>query len=436
MNLTTPAGRQLAWYLEVMNSDMRGLTLDEHDLHFAAPAEATEDELRTAWSGWATRVGHTAIDKVTRDDEHEIAVELSTDKSTRYQLTIAVEPKPPHRVQAMDWQRLYDFTVAVREATEADGPALAEIEQRAPIEVGDARVTFDRSADYLAAARLMEDATVVMAEVDGEPAAVEWGALHHTRIGGRHYRLVNFIHLRVAAEHQRKGLWGALVRKLNEIYPAEVAADGDYACAARDNHSIQNAFAGRPRWRVAPVRALIRAQPASSSAAPAPGRPATPDDAERIVELLNTTHGREAMFLPYTTEALRTRLERAPDLYTWQHLRLTENAVVGVWPSGAQIRVLRETDGHTTETRHGLVLDYGYAPGAEAEFEQLFGYWGDRLAAHDHTHLSIFTSEPSPSYPIIERLADRLEPFDIWTYPVGEPESTAADGVYADQVYF
>ncbi len=433
MNLTSPAGRQLTWYLEVMNSDMADLTIDEVNQHQATPAEATIEELRAAWAGWAGRVGRTEITKLTRDDEHDIAVELQTDKNTRYRLILGVEPEPPHRIQTLDWQRLYDFTVVVREATDADGPALAEIERRAPIEVGDSRVTFDRSADYLAAARLMEDATVVMAEVDGEPAAVEWGALHHTRIGGQDYRLVNFIHLRVAVEHQRKGLWGALVRKLNEAYPAEVAADGDYACAAQDNHAIQHAFAGRPRWRVGPVRALVRAQP--NEDAPV-GRAATPDDAERIVELLNTTHGREAMFLPYTAEALRARVERAPDLYTWQHLRLTENAVVGVWPSGAQIRVLRETDGQTSETRHGLVLDYGYAPGAEAEFEALLAFWGAWLAAHKHTHLSIFTSEPSPGYATIARLADRLEPFDIWTYPVNEPDATAAHGVYADQVYF
>jgi GNAT superfamily N-acetyltransferase len=433
MDLMTPAGRQLNWYLEVMNSDLSRLQVEEVNRHLAIPTDATDDELRSAWAGWASRVGRTSVANVERDDDFEVVVVVETDKNTRYRLTIGVELEEPHRMIAMDWQRLYDFEVVVRAATDDDGSALAEIERRAPLEFGGSRVTFDRGADYLAAARLMEDATVVMAEVDGVPAGVEWAALHRTRIGGRDYRLVNFIHLRVAAEHQRKGIWSALVRKLNEAYPPQVAADGDYGCAARDNTSVQTAFASRPRWRVGPIRALIRARPRHASPV---GRTATPNDAERIVELLNSSHGHEEMFLPYTRDSLCARLERAPDLYSWQRVRLTDHAVVGVWPSGPQIRIVRETDGHAVESRHGLVLDYGYAPGAEQEFEQLLQFWGDWLAAHDHTHLSIFTSEPSPSYPIIAQRAEKLEPFDLWTSPVSEPDAALAHGVYADQVYF
>jgi hypothetical protein len=178
---------------------------------------------------------------------------------------------------------------------------------------------------------------------------------------------------------------------------------------------------------------LIRAQPHPASPV---GRAAVPSDAERIADLLNSTHGHEEMFLPYDRDSLCARLERAPDLYSWQRVRLTDNAVVGVWPSGPQVRVVRETNGRVAESRHGLVLDYGYARGAEQEFEQLLRFWSDWLAAHDHTHLSIFTSEPSPSYPIIAKLADQLEPFDLWTSPVSEPDAAIAHGVYADQVYF
>jgi len=432
MDHTTPAGRQLAWYLEAMNADPLSREAHEIRQHLKSPPDTTDEELCAGWSNWSSRVGRCAITHVEREGELDMLVVVETNKNTRYRLSVVVESEEPHRITAVDWQRLFDFDVAVRQATEADGAALAEIERRAPIEMGDRRVTFDRSADYLAAARLMEDARVVLAEVDGEPAAVEWAALHRTRIGGRDYRLVNFIHLRVAAEHQRKGLWGALVRKLSESYPSETV-DGDYACAARDNQSIQQAFSKRPRWRVAPVRALIAARPGSGSPV---GRTATPNDADRIAELLNLTHGLEEMFLPYSRESLRERLERAPELYSWQRVRLTDNAVVGVWPSGPQIRVVRESNGRTQVSRNGLVLDYGFAPGAEVEFEKLLLAWGNWLAAHGHTHLSIFTSEPSASYPIIAELAEQLEPFDIWTSPVLEPDSTTVHGVYADQVYF
>lgn len=432
MKQANPASDQLAWYLEVCNGDPLTRQADEVLRHLVLPPGETYSNFAAGWAHWATRVGHCTIAQVELDEEQQIVVVLTTDKDKRYRLSISVEAETPHRISAIDWQRLFDFEVVVREATAADGAALAEIERRAPIEMGGSLLTFDRSADYLAAARLMEDAHVMMAEVDGEPAAVEWAALHHTRIGGQDCRLLNFIHLRVAAEHQRKGLWGALVSRLYESFP-DGTLDGDYNCAARDNETIQKAFAGRPRWQVGPVRALITARPQTGSPV---GREATPDDADLIVELLNAAHGREEMFLPYTRETLCARLERAPELYSWQHLRITDKAVVGVWPSGPQLRVLRESNGRTVENRNGLVLDYGYAAGAEEEFEQLLRHWCEWLAAHEHTQLSIFTSQPSPAYPVIAALSDRLETFDLWTSPMPEPPGAKHHGVYADQVYF
>jgi GNAT superfamily N-acetyltransferase len=429
----TPSGEQLSWYLDTISSNMERLTVEEVNLHFVRPTDSTDEALRADWRGWSRRVGRCQISAVDDSEPFKIVVSIETDKKTHYRLELTTDVEAPHKIVNFEWQRRYDFDVLVREALPEDGPALAEIERRAPIKMGDRLMTFDRSADYFAAARLMEDATIVVAEVDGIPGAVEWAAWHRARIGGREYRLVNYIHLRVAAEHQRKGLWSALVRKLNEAYPPETKMDCGYACAARVNESIQKAFEGRARWSVGPVRALLSAK---RQAGPLVGRVATKGDAEKIAELLNQTHGQEEMYFPCTSDSVRARLERAPDLYSWDQVWLTDCAVLGVWPAGNQTKVVTEKDGRVTEARHGLVLDYGFLRGAESEFEHLLTAWCGWLSEHGHTHLSIFTSRPSCSFPIIQRMADHLEQFDIWTPPIAEPEGAAKHGVFVDQIFF
>jgi hypothetical protein len=81
-------------------------------------------------------------------------------------------------------------------------------------------------------------------------------------------------------------------------------------------------------------------------------------------------------------------------------------------------------------------LDYGFRSGAEAEFQELLRAWCGWLATHDHTHLSIFTSEASAGFDVIKGMTEQLELFDIWTPPIAEPEEAALYGVYMDQVYF
>ena len=72
---------------------------------------------------------------------------------------------------------MLDFDVVVREATEADGAALAEIERRSPLVLDDRKVVIDRGEDYFAFARLMEDVTVCFGLIDGTPAGINCGAL-------------------------------------------------------------------------------------------------------------------------------------------------------------------------------------------------------------------------------------------------------------------
>ena len=325
------------------------------------------------------------------------------------------------------------FEVHVREAKPADAAALADIELRSPIVMGDTTLTFDRRRDYFAASRLMEDVTIVLAEVDGRVASVEWAARHPARIGGVDYRMAIFIHLRVLPEHQGKGLWGRMVEKLSETYPRTERVDCGYAYGARTNTAIQHGFRDVAKWTRGPIRVRL---PAGEQSGSRYGRPARPEDAALIVEILNASHERDEMYVPYTVDTLRARLERAPDLYSWEHFWIGDGAVVGVWPSGKCVRVVTERGGQRAETTPGLVLDYGLLEGADEDLARLLRAWCGWLAVRDHTHLSIFTSEASRGFHVIESLDGQLEPFDLWTPGIEEPEGADRRGLYVDQVYF
>uniref|UniRef100_UPI0025E233F0 hypothetical protein n=1 Tax=uncultured Phenylobacterium sp. TaxID=349273 RepID=UPI0025E233F0 len=166
------------------------------------------------------------------------------------------------------------------------------------------------------------------------------------------------------------------------------------------------------------------------------GRTATPQDAAAIVAGLNAFHGEEEMFVPYTEERLVARLQRAPDLYGWDRMWLADGAMVGVWPAGRALRVVTERDGAQTHSDPGLVLDYAFAPGAEAAFEALLRAWCGWLAARGMDRLTIFTSPHGPAAAVLQALADEVEPYNMWTPNIAVPPGAESRGLYVDPVYF
>ncbi len=191
------------------------------------------------------------------------------------------------------------------------------------------------------------------------------------------------------------------------------------------------------KWDPGPVRVLLDCAVGSSLEV---GRTATARDAARIVEILNACHGGEEMYCPYTVDSLKARLERSPEQYSWEHIRLGENAVVGVWSAGESIRIVTQRDGQSSESRSGIVLDYGFVPGVsgegEAEIDALLAGWCSRLVKSGMDTLSIFTSEASAGYRTIVNRARESEVFFAWTPGVAVPERLAENGVYVDPIYF
>ncbi|HXW82924.1 MAG TPA: hypothetical protein VEJ86_00825, partial [Candidatus Binataceae bacterium] len=356
---------------------------------------------------------------------------ISAAKDRKWRLKLAVEPQPPHRILRQQFDRELDPNVEVRRAVESDAAALAEIERRCPIVMSGKSMYFDRGADYFASNRLMEQATVGIAFVDGKPAAASCGALHKICVGGVERSLVTVTHLRVLPEHQRRGLWGAVNRAFDHYFDD---VDGSRAYISVENAGMQHGFTNTPnKWS----KPIYRMQLATAKlAGPAAGREASAGDARAIVEIMNRCHQQEEQYLPYIETSFAARVTRSPRDYSWLRVRMTDRAVVGVWPAGESLKVVRESDGTRSESRPAIVVDQGFMPGGEQEFEALLRGWCAWANERGMDMLSIFSSDGSPGNTLLRSLASAIEPFFVWTPGIEEPAESAERGIYVDPIYF
>jgi hypothetical protein len=166
------------------------------------------------------------------------------------------------------------------------------------------------------------------------------------------------------------------------------------------------------------------------------GRAASPADAGEIVRRLNAFHDAEEIFVPYTQASLAARVERAPDLYGWDKLWMTDGAVVGVWPAATALKTISETNGARTVTVPAVALDYAFAPGAEPEFEALLRAWCGWLAARGMDTLVVYTSPASVGSAQLRGLARSTGEFFTWTPGIRVPAGAESRGLYVDAVYF
>ncbi len=433
-----PAGRQLGWYLERIVSAGEGASEAELDARCAlnmsvrAPFPYRHEVLTGGWKRCSNSYGDFRVASVEQVSDYQLTV-IQTSGDKKWRLSIAVEDREPHRITVLARERILEFEVVSREATAADAAVLADIERRCPIVLGDGvTMTIERGDDYFAFTRLMDDFLVALGFVDGKPAGVNVAAVHTVRVGGRDYRIHAFAHLRILPEHQKKGLWGAINRVFDEKYP-EGSSDGSTAYPSVNNAAMLRGFAGAPRWSTHQIRAQL---PCASIAGAEAGRPATARDASRIVEILNATHQSDEMYVPYTVESFRARVERSPRDYCWERVRMTDRAVVGVWPAGDTVRFIIESKGERIESRRGIALDWGFIPGAEDEFEALLRAQCGWLSDRGLDRLSVFTSEASAGYERVRALASELERFVVISFGIPEPAGAAARGLYVDPIYF
>lgn len=422
----TPVGRQAAWFFRHSEANGRDLTVEEIAEHMRFPEPWTPER---GLERFREPEAAIQVNGVEERSPYALAVHLlyEDQPDKPWVAKFRVDEEPPHLITWLQFVRDVGAGVVIREATAADQPILADLERRSPLTVGAVSITYDRGDDFFAFARLMEDNINLVAEEDGKIVGLFSGALHTVIVGGEEYQAMLMHHLRIPPDQQKKGLYSALNVSVFQAF--EGRQNAPYAYTAVDNAAATR-LRGPGSWSFPAHRALLPCEGLSGGPF---GAPAKPQDASRIVEVLNTCHQSEEMHVPYTVESFTARLERAPDLYSWEQVWLTDRAVVGVWPAG--LRVVREEDGRRTETVRATVLDYGFLPGAEAEFEQLLRVWCGWLSQHGHSELSVLTSEGSPNYPILAKLASQMDAY-LFRMGAPEPEGAAQRGLYVDGIYF
>ena len=434
--LSTPAGEKARWLMTWTRRRGLGLTLEETEQAWATLPERFAFERYRDGFGWvADQLGEGfTVESITVDDPLEVvAVVVSAASGRRLEWWVRVSPEPPHGITGHRLQRVLPAGVSIRPARPQDAIALRDVANRVPVKLTDAMVVIDPGDDYFAACRLMGDTAVTFVATDDEqPIGIHCGVSFPIRLEGRDGTCCLIAHSRLLPERSGGGIWGRLNDAVFDHFQGLGGWQVPLAYVRPDNASAQRLGGAEARWPTRPFRAVIDC---AASASTDEGCPATPDDAPRIVELLNHFHAAEEFFVPYTSDRLAERLERAPELYGWHDLRLGERAVVGVWARGE--RHTRIPDGGSaTTTVRAAVLDYGCEPGGETELEALLRAQSARLIPLGITHLGVFSSPASPAADLLRSLAAMIEEYDLMPPGIPEPPSVARHGVYVDPIYF
>jgi hypothetical protein len=350
----------------------------------------------------------------------------------------------------------------IRFARPDDNEQLVAVSRASAIRIGDARVIVDPGDDYFAAFRLMDEWTAVVVTHDDKVVGVQCGCSFPGTYGpdAEPARISQMIHTRFDPGYTRLGLWS----HLNSVMLAAgreraasfergegralastdaLQADDDTPPPAKlvgvayvhcDNDRMRQMYSRSSVWSDRPYRVTIACR--ETDAADTDARTATIDDAPDIAGILNATHAGQELYLPATPRTLARRLERAPDIYSWGDVAMRDGAVLGVWHS-PEVRIRTEADRTTTtRSRRALVLDHGFLPGAEDEYESLLRRAAALAGAAGYDHLSVFTTDRSPTSPILRRMAESIEAYEVIVPFVEEPEGVAERGVYVDQAYF
>lgn len=431
----TPASRAASWALGHVVRRGAGLTLDDVvSAHESVPEDFDLENYRGDYVWIADQLGDgCTVEAVDVSDPSVVRSIMVSPSGRRWEWNVTVSPDPPHGITDLRLLRALPPGVEIRVARAEDGEALRGVAQSAPVRMAAASVTIDPGDDYFATCRLMGDSAVTyVATYDARPIGVHCGVTYPGALEGIEKRFCLIAHSRLLPDFSGGGIWGRLNETVIDHFRARGGRDVGIAYVRPDNAAAQRLGGAESRWATRPFRAVLDCRASAGAGA---GRTATPADAARVVELINLCHAEEELFLAYTPERLVARLTRAPDLYTWDNVLLSERAVVGVWASG-QVHTLVPDSGEPVVSRRAAVLDYGFVPGGEEELEGLLRAWCSRLVDAGITHLGVFSSPASRGVAHIRALASGIEEYDLMPPGVPEPATVAAHGIYVDPVYF
>lgn len=426
--LEPPAVARARWWVEQIRRRGEGLT--EADLleHMVFTGGWSASKTLEFWRSLPPEVEQDVLLSIEPLEAGSARAIVQSADGSRAEFKCWVDPEPPHRM-LRGWRTKLAEGITFREATSDDGDALLALERAAPMQLGDHTVTTEHS-DWFAQLRLMEDAVAFVGEDDGAVVGVQCCGRRTVLIDGADQPVGYDFRTRVDPEHRKGGVFSSLNARCNEWNRAQ-GAQSMFGYVREDNERMLALMVPEMKWD---TRVELLSLTCAELAGPPVGRAATANDAERVVELINAAHGRKEFFRPYTVESLLERLGRAPDLYGWDSLVMTDDAVVGVWDTG--LTVHREgPDGRLT-AREAFVLDYGFGPGAERDLRALLAATSSHVAEVGITSLCVFSSVGSPGRQMLTELPGTVDRFVFLWWKPAEPVDVAERGLYVDPIYF
>lgn len=285
-------------------------------------------------------------------------------------------------------ERLQNGTVRFRQLTFNDGDAFSELWANSAEEIGEWDVTVERGPNAFASFELQERPVLNGLFDGGLMVACVSFSLRHTIVGGQRISVRFGQSMRVHKDH-RGHKYAHWVRSLPWAIGLNMPTRVQYDYIRANNMAMErwnekfmpnvasvpkrdNAVPGIPTTVLHFAAKAVRGDAAGV-------RPARPADYARCAELINRTHVGRDLFVPYTAEWLRDRLEfDVPDFAPWRRpYRLDDFwvleqrgeivACAGLWDRGRDAREHwrhRETGAERTITSCSL-FDIGYAEGGE-----------------------------------------------------------------------
>lgn len=301
----------------------------------------------------------------------------------------------------------------IREATRADEPALRALEDRTPLNIGD-QPLFVHHDNFFEMHEMQERTVVMLAEEAGEVIGVCAGALNPAPLAGEQRLLLYIHHERIAPEHQRRGIGGALTTAISNYWKAHESGriDSSYWYIGAGNRQSRN-FAersGNKPWSATVM--LCSVPPAADTPTRRPQRVGAGPTFD-IVRLINRTHQGEELFRPYEHVDFGRRLSRSRD-YGWGDIYARFDADRMVAVAGLM---------------KGWVLDFGYENGEEKEMVSLLAD-----LACVRPGLSILLDKRSDLFGAGGFDRDYAFPLLFYTPRIDEPPAPAI--LYVDPVYF
>jgi len=327
----------------------------------------------------------------------------------------------------------------IREATQADNAALIELERQAPLDLGDRVLTFDRSPNFFAHQEMEEHGRVVVAADEGRLVGVVAGAWHDVLVEGQRRRLLYIHQGRILPDYRRQRVATDLVIQ-HLILALDAKIDTPYWLISPDNKTSL-AFGQQKGMKFWPLDGRrenfdVNARRRAGNRVDTLG----PRDLPRVLELINRTHTRREMFLPYDTARLQKRLSLSPT-YGWQHWRGYRSekkllAAAGVWDFGRSLRTTErdKATGRESVSLPAFVLDYGCAAGAEEAMVEVFMALMEMAAESERNELSIALPTESRLYSLMASLPHSTTLFRILTPGIPTPREVRGS-VYLDPVY-